>query len=253
MNKLLLVDGSNMVMRAGFGGKMEPERAVQIATGLISRAARQCQATHMVICMDSDAPSFRTKLLPEYKAHRTIDTAPFIRLAQETWMRAKWYVEECSGFEADDLICTIAHRCVSNTEVIILSNDSDLLTLSNEGARILKPENGGMFMFITESDICKKYGVASSALLTDLKAMTGEDGDNIPGVPGIGPKRATNLINKHGNLGMVILFGERPDACKYSKQVYECRVAAQLAFEVITLRKDVPLPPINPANCKIKI
>lgn len=252
MNRLLLVDGSNMVMRAGFGGKMEPERAVQIATGLIGRAVRQAQATHMVICMDSDGPSFRTQLLHEYKANRTIDTTPFIRLAQESWTRAGWYVEEWSGFEADDLICTIAHRSVNNAEVIILSNDSDLLTLSNEGARILKPENGGTFVFVTESDICKKFDIASSALLTDLKSMTGEKGDNVPGVPGMGPKRAADLINKHGNLGMVILGGAREDACKYSKQVYECRVAAQLAFEVISLRKDVPLPPINPANCRIK-
>ena len=252
MNTLLLVDGSNMAMRAAFGGKMEPERAIQIATGLIGRAIRQSQATHMVICMDSDGPSFRSKLLPTYKANRTIDTAPFIKLAQETWMRAKWYVEECSGFEADDLIVTIAHRALSHfANVVVLSNDSDLLILSNEGARILKPENGGTFLFLTESDICKKYNVASSVLLTDLKAMTGEKGDNVPGVPGIGEKRASDLISKYGNLGMVILAGSREETCKYSKQVWECRQAATLAFEVLTLRKDVPLPPINPTNCRI--
>lgn len=252
MNKLLLVDGSNIVMRAAFGGDIEPERAVQIATGLIGRAIKQVQATHMVICMDSEAPTWRKELYPQYKGDRTLDTSPWLRQAQESWMRAGWYVEECAGFEADDIIATIAGRSVQSSEVVALSNDSDILFLSSLGVRILKPVNGGTFMLLTESDICKKYEIKSSVFITDLKAMVGEKSDNVPGVPGIGPVRAAALLNKYGNLGMIIFSGERPDACKHSKQVYECRTAAQLAFELVTLRKDVPIPPIQPANCKIK-
>lgn len=252
MKRLLLVDGSNMVMRAAFGGAIEPEQAVQIATGLIGKAIRQVQATNMVICMDADAPSFRKQLLPTYKATRTTDTTPWLHQAQESWNRAKWYVVEWGGFEADDLIATLTARAVQNVEVVVLSNDSDLLTLSNDGAKILKPENGGTFAFLSESDICRKYDIASSALITDIKAMTGEKSDNVPGVPGIGPVRAAGLINKYGNLGMVIAAGASENACKYSKQVAECKDAAQLAFEVISLRKNVPLPGISPNNCMVK-
>jgi len=129
MNRLLLVDGSNMVMRAAFGGELTPADAVPIATGLIRRAARQVGASHLIVALDSSAPSWRKLEFPEYKANRTVDTDPWLRAAHEHWLRMGWYVEECAGFEADDVIASLALRAKPACPVTVLSNDSDLLTV----------------------------------------------------------------------------------------------------------------------------
>jgi DNA polymerase-1 len=252
MKKLLLVDGSNIVMRAAFGGDIEPDTAVNIATGLINRAARQVEASHLIIAMDANVPSWRKVEFPEYKADRTLDTSPWIRMAHEHWMRIGWYCEESAGFEADDVIATIADRAQRVSEVIALSNDSDILALADIGIKILRPENGGAFKLLHAMDVCAKYNLRFAGQLTDYKAMIGESSDNVPGVPGIGPKRASNLLRAHESLDEIIAWGGTPNACKFSKQVYECREVALTALRLVTLRKDAPIPQIQPANCLIK-
>jgi DNA polymerase I len=252
MKKLLLVDGSNIVMRAAFGGDIEPERSVVIATGLIHRAIRQSEASHLIVAMDADAPSWRKLEFPEYKADRTLDTSPWLHAAHESWLRLGWYIEECGGFEADDVIATIADRASKVSEVVAVSNDSDILALADIGIKILRPENGGTFKLFHAMDVCTKYKLRFAGQLTDYKAMTGESSDNVPGVPGIGPKRASDLLRAHDNLTEIISWGATQGACKYSKQVYECREAALLALRLVTLRKDAPISPIKPANCLIK-
>lgn len=256
MKKLLLVDGSNIVMRAAFGGDIEPERAVQIATGLIQRAIRQAEATHMVIAMDSSAPSWRKTEYPQYKADRTVDTSPWLSAAQAAWMYSGYYVEECAGFEADDIIATVASRVFVSSgnqmEVVIVSNDSDVLVLADYGFKILRPVNGGTFQLWNAADVARKYNLRFAGQLTDYKAMCGEKGDNLPGVPGVGPARASLLLRTHDNLNEIISWGATEGACKYSRQVYECRETALTAQRLVALRKDVPTPPIKPANCLIK-
>lgn len=252
MNKLLLVDGSNIVMRAAFGGDIEPERAVQIATGLIGRAIRQSQASHMVVAMDAKAPSWRKLEYPDYKANRTVDTTPWLDLAQQTWTRAGWWCEDCGGFEADDIIATITERALKICTVVIVSNDSDILSLAGPGVEILRPINGGMFSQWLTVDVTRKYNIPFVEQLPDFKAMCGESGDNVPGVPGIGPKRASVLLGKHARLADIIAAGALDGADKYERQVHECREAALTALRLVTLRKDVPIVPIKPANCVIK-
>lgn len=252
MKKLLLVDGSNIVMRAAFGGDIEPERACDIATGLINKAVRQIEASHLVIAMDANVPSWRKLEFPQYKADRTLDTSPWLEMAQAHWLRNGWYVEECGGFEADDIIATVAERASKISEVIALSNDSDILALADIGVKILRPENGGTFRLWHATDICKKYNLRFAGQLTDYKAMCGESSDNIPGVPGIGPKRASTLLRSHENLDEIISWGAGTNACKYSRQVYESREVALRAQHLVTLRKDAPIVPIKPADCLIK-
>lgn len=252
MKKLLLVDGSNIVMRAAFGGDIEPERAVQIATGLVERAIRQSEASHMIVAMDANVPSWRKLEYPDYKSNRTLDTSPWLHLAHGHWSRIGWYVEECGGFEADDVIATVADRAQKISEVVALSNDSDILALADIGVKILRPENGGTFRLWLATDVCAKYNLRFAGQLTDFKAMCGESGDNIPGVPGIGPVRASGLLRAHENLEGVISWGASTSACKYSRQVYESRDVALRAQRLVTLRKDAPIMPIKPNNCLLK-
>lgn len=125
--RLLIVDGSNVVMRAAFGGDVAPRQAVPVASGMIERAARECEATHLVVALDCPGePSWRRVFYPEYKANRTCETAEWITAAWREWSQAGWYVENQAGFEADDIIATVAVRARERAEVFIYSSDSDL-------------------------------------------------------------------------------------------------------------------------------
>jgi DNA polymerase I len=246
--KLLLVDGSNLVMRAAFGGDIPPAQAVPIASGLISRAGLQIEATHMVIALDANAPSWRKLAFPEYKAHRTVDTSPWLQAAREYWSRLGWRVVDLPGFEADDIIATIGRRSVCGCSIAILSNDSDLLPMTDIGIHVWKPTNGGQFSEVTAWDVCEKYALRSPAQLPHMKALTGEKGDNIPGVPGIGPVRAAQLLRDYGNLEKIIDAGAE-QKCRHSTTVFKSSDVARRALRLVSLSCDAPVAPITPNSC----
>ena len=247
---LLIIDGSNVVMRCAFGGDVAPEPAVRTATNMIERAGRELGASHLVVALDCPGtPSWRKLLFPDYKAHRTVDTYPWIEAAAKAWLRLGWWVEAVDGYEADDVIATVATRAGQRpgTVVQVLSGDSDLLPLMAEGAVIVKPENGGKFRILTPADVMEKYGV-ESARLPQLKALTGEAGDNVPGVQGIGPVRALALLNAHADVEGVIAAGLR-QACKFSAKVAAAAEVARLSLKLVTLYREVPIVPIQPSGC----
>lgn len=250
---LLLVDGSNLVMRAAFGGDIEPRVAVPVATGLIKRAADICGATHLVIALDvPGVASWRKQKLPAYKAHRTRDTAAWFIAAHAEWSDTRkhhWYVEGVEAFEADDVIATLALRAKGRGEVFICSGDSDLLPLTAQGFTVLKPENGGKFKPMHAADVCARYQIAAPELLRDLKALMGESGDNIPGVPGIGPAKAAKLLAEFKTFAGVI---EAAKSCATTDlmKVAQHRAAAELAYELVGLRTDAPILPLKPSDCR---
>lgn len=248
MTRLVLIDGSNLVMRAGFGGQVPPDEAARIATGMIRRAATQAEASHLIIAVDSSEPSWRKREFPAYKENRQTDTKPWVRAGHEQWLRAGWMVEECAGYEADDVIATIANRAKAVCRVTIVSNDSDLLTLTASGAEILKPINGGTFHFVTKAEVCIKYDIPAAELLTDFKAMVGETGDNVPGVPGIGPAKASKLLNTYGPLETILAAGAE-NRCKDSARVSQHKATVQMAFKLVSLSFDAPILPIKPSEC----
>lgn len=252
--RLLIVDGSNVVMRAAFGGDVAPAQSVPTATRMIERAAMEFEATHLIVALDTPGvPTWRTELLPTYKANRTRDTAPWLTAAWADWTRMGWWVETFAGFEADDLIATMATRIKSKGRgyVMVMSNDSDVLPLTELDVEVLKPVGGGRLQVMTAADVCAKYGIHSPFDLVDLKAMTGEPGDNIPGVPGIGDVRAKQLLDVHFDLESVIAAGAAANACKHSALVAKHAEVARLAKRVIRLNDAAPIPPVQPGACKL--
>ena len=253
MNRLFIVDGSNVIMRCALGGDIEPAHAVNIASNMVRRVVREYEASHVVIAMDFPGlPSWRKKLYPEYKAHRTTDTAPWLNAAAEKWVEFGWWVEAIPGYEADDIIATLATRAGERpgTAVSVLSGDSDLLPLLENGVEIVKPIDGGKFMPVQAADALAKYGVASLRQIVDLKAMAGEAGDNVPGVDGVGKVRAQNLLSAYANLEGVIAAGLR-NTCKYSIKVAGAAEVARLSQRLVTLMRNVPLGPIAPTACAV--
>ena len=249
--RLFIVDGSNVVMRCALGGDIAPEPAVKTATNMIYRAAREFEATHLVVALDCPGvPSWRKALYPEYKAGRERDTTPWLQAAGIAWFREGWWVEAVNGWEADDVIATVALRAKPRGAVLVLSGDSDVLPLTSDGIEVVKPLNGGRFATVRDPDVCAMYGLSQAAQLVDYKAMTGESGDNVPGVDGIGPVRAAALLRTYASLEAVIAAGQL-NACKHSMQVAAAAETARLALKLVTLVRSVPVVPITPSGCAI--
>lgn len=249
--KLLLVDGSNLVMRCAFGGDVPPVPSVKTATNMIERVAREHAATHLVVALDCPGvPNWRKQLYPDYKANRTRDTSDWLTEANAQWCQRGWWVEAVPGYEADDILATVALRAKARAEVVVVSGDSDVLPLLADGVQILKPLNGGKFEAMGREGVCTRYGISRLAQLTDLKALTGETGDNVPGVAGIGPVRAAQLLAAHQDLDGVIAAG-LANACKHSAKVAAVADTVRLARRLVTLATDVPVVPIQPSGCAL--
>jgi DNA polymerase-1 len=242
-------------MRCAFGGDIEPARSTPNAISLIERAARELGATHLVVALDyTDAPSWRKVEFPDYKGHRTRDTSPWLIEGAAQMSARGWRVEMAAGFEADDVIATIALRSRGRAGVVVLSNDSDLLTLTahpRSAITVARPIAGGAFQMMAGADVCAKYRIPAARLLPDFKAMVGESGDNVPGVPGIGPKKAAALLHKLGDLEAIILAGSG-GYNRESSLVAEHADTARRAFRLVSLRTDVPIPPITPPSCSLR-
>jgi DNA polymerase-1 len=158
-------------------------------------------------------------------------------------------VVRVAGYEADDDIATVALR--SRAPVIVLSNDSDMFPLTVDGVEVLRPLTGGAFQSFRAADVCEKYQIPAAHLLYDFKAMVGEAGDNIPGVPGIGAKRAAELLRKFGSLDEIIHAG-KGGFNKHSELVAQHERAARFALRLVSLRADAPVPPITPSSCALR-
>lgn len=201
---LLLVDGTNVVMRCASIASFPPDEAVQVAVNIIRRAVRTIGAEHLVVAFDASG-SLRRAVYPPYKADRTTDTAPWIAKAMAALDEASIYHTRADGFEADDVIATLVSRVSGREPVAILSGDSDLLVLASETVtvwRFDKRAAGGIEPFTSEQ-VCEKYGIPTPQHLTLYKALVGEPGDNVPGVPNIGVVRARKLIAEFGELHLM--------------------------------------------------
>lgn len=255
--KMLLVDGANIVMRCAFGGDVEVERAVQVATGMLARAVLALRPTHGIVAFDpywSKAQTWRKALYADYKGHRTLDTTPFLLRAGMEWEQRGWYCVGREGFEADDIIATLATRLRDRCDVVILSNDSDLLALAGQGVTIARPETGGTFKMFNAGDVALKYELQHARQLPDYKALVGETSDNVPGVIGIGAKKASALLAAFPTIEAIIVAhieGKGGKLAKEVRRVYEQGDVVALAKRLVTLRDDVPVPPVPPSKCAI--
>ena len=216
MSRLLLLDGHSLAYRAFFALPAENfststgqhTNAVYGFTSMLINVLRDEQPTHVGVAFDVSRQTFRTEEYAEYKAGRSATPTEFqgqISLLHEVLDALKIPFVEVEGYEADDVIATLTTQAVDKgMEVLICSGDRDTLQLVSDKVTVLYPVRGVSDLArMTPEAVETKYGVGPDHY-SDLAALVGESSDNLPGVPGVGPKTAAKWINQYGNLTGVV-------------------------------------------------
>lgn len=208
---------------------------------LANPAARRDGPTHICIVFDPHGATFRHAIYPEYKSHRNEipwelkSQYEFVKLAAKCMSLPTC---EINGYEADDVIATLARMIVNaGGKVTIVSGDKDLCQLMRPSIRILDPHS---FCFRTEHDIEGQFGVRPSKL-ADVLALMGDAADNVPGVPGIGVKTAARLINEYGCLEALLAHIDSVTPARIRQRLKDNTHLARLSRQLVELDDMVPI------------
>ncbi|WP_034714187.1 DNA polymerase I [Intrasporangium chromatireducens] len=216
MSRLLLLDGHSLAYRAFFALPAENfstttgqhTNAVYGFTSMLINVLRDEQPTHVAVAFDLSRQTFRTEQYAEYKAGRATTPDEFkgqVSLLHEVLDALRIRYVELEGYEADDIIATITSQARDQgLEVLICSGDRDTFQLVSDATTVLYPVRGvSELSRMTPAAVESKYGVPP-ARYSDLAALVGETSDNLPGVPGVGPKTAAKWINQFGDLAGIV-------------------------------------------------
>ncbi|HHB76900.1 MAG TPA: DNA polymerase I [Desulfobulbus sp.] len=241
MREVYLVDGSAYIYRAYHAirplsnSSGLPTHAVYGFTTILRRILREKKPECLAVAWDTRGPVFRHRLYPEYKANRPpmpddlVPQIPYIHKIVDAYNILSMEHEDK---EADDLIAA-AVRCLTgdNCRVVIVSGDKDLLQLVSKNVSLWDPMNDKL---MDEEKVEEKYGVRPVQLL-DYLALTGDSADNIPGVPGIGPKTAQKLIAAYGTLEGLYVAIDELKASKMKERLIAHRDDAFLSRDLVRL------------------
>ncbi|MFM9853765.1 MAG: DNA polymerase I [Sphingomonadaceae bacterium] len=252
-NHLYLIDGSGYIFRAYHrlppltNVRGEPVGAVYGYTTMLWKLAEALHKadgpTHMAVILDASGKSFRNDIYPEYKAHRPpapedlVPQFPMIRDATRAFSLP--CIEE-KGLEADDIIASYALAAVrEGWKVTIVSSDKDLMQLIDPG-KIDMLDTMKNIRLGPEA-VVEKFGVGPEKL-GDVLALMGDSADNVPGVPGIGPKTATKLMLEFGSLEGVLGAAAAMKPSKMRDNLISFAEQARLSRVLVTLKDDAALP-----------
>lgn len=247
--QFLILDGHSLAYRAFHALPVENfatssgqhTNAVYGFVSMLVNVLKDRQPTHLVVAFDVSRETFRSARYPEYKATRAKTPPEFkgqVELIKQVLEALNIPVVTADGFEADDILCTLANSC--DIPVNIISGDRDSFQLVTERVTILYPRKGMSDLAImTPAAVSEKYGVPPERY-RDLAAMVGESSDNLPGVPGVGPKTAAKWITQYGGLTEILDVAD-----EISGKVGEALRAhvdqVKLNFELNRLVDDAPV------------
>ncbi len=219
--RLLLLDGHSLAYRAFFALPVEnfststgqTTNAVYGFTSMLINVLRDEQPTHIGVAFDKSRQTFRLAEYPEYKAKRNKTPDEFksqLPLIQEVLDALRIRHLELEGYEADDIIATLTTEALAEGfEVLVLTGDRDSLQLVTEHSTVLYPMRGVSDLArMTPEAVETKYGVPPHRY-PEIAALVGEDSDNLPGVPGVGPKTAAKWISEYDGLDNVIAHADQ--------------------------------------------
>lgn len=249
--RLIIIDANSLLYRAFYAlpsltsKNGQPTSAVYGFLLILFKAIKDLKANYIAACFDTPAPTFRHQEFKDYKAQRPKtpeDITVQIPLMKEVLQAFRIPVFEKDGFEADDLVATIAKKAKKDAQVYILSGDLDNLQLVNEAIKLYTLGKGIKESVLYDKQrVIERFGIEPSQM-NDFKALTGDASDNIPGVPGIGKKTASELIKKYGSIknlydeistDTAVLKPKVKEALKNNKE------SAFLSLQLVKTKNDV--------------
>lgn len=243
-HRLVLIDGNAILHRAyhALPPLTAPDGSVVNAVyGFVSiliKIFNDLKPTYMAVAFDRPEPTFRKKLYTDYQAKRPemdSDLVTQIPKVQDMVRAFGIPIYDKAGFEADDVIGTLVKQ--ANMEVIIVTGDKDILQLVDDekGVKVFMPTKGlSEGKLYGEAEVVERMGVTPKQI-PDLKALMGDSSDNYPGVAGIGPKTAVDLITRYGNIDTLY----KSDGL--TEKLVQGRENAFLSKDLATIRIDVPV------------
>ena len=253
---LFLVDGSGYIFRAYHALPPLTRKSDGLPVGAVSgfcnmlwkllSEARDTSVgvtpTHFAVIFDYSSKTFRNELYPEYKANRSAppeDLVPQFAVIREATRAFDLPCIEMEGFEADDLIATYARLArEAGADVTVISSDKDLMQLVGPQVSMydsMKDRQIGV------PEVIEKWGVPPEKMI-DLQALTGDSVDNVPGIPGIGPKTAAQLIEEFGDLDALLERAGEIKQTKRRENIIEFADKARISRELVRLKDDVEVP-----------
>src|SRR5258708_5963665 len=201
--------------------------------------------THLAVVFDVSERTFRTEMYPDYKAHRPDppdDLRPQFPLIREAVRAFDLPCIEMQGYEADDLIATYSREaCEAGATVTIVASDKDLMQLVNDSVVMYDTMKDRR---IGRAEVIEKFGVPPEKVI-EVQALIGDSTDNVPGVPGIGPKTAAQLITEYGDLETLLARAGEIKQEKRRQSLIDNAKLALLSKKLVTLddkvELDVPL------------
>lgn len=250
--RLFLIDGAAVAYRAYFARIKNPAMNSQNMNtsaplgfmNTLLMILKKEKPDYFAVVFDSREPTFRHKMYKEYKANREempedlSKSFPYIEKLVKA-MNIPTLVKP--GFEADDIIGTLVEKAKKEKiDTVIVSGDKDFMQLIGPAVKMFKPKWPDDWAMADEKDVLEKFGVKPSQVI-DVLALMGDSSDNVPGVPGIGEKTASTLIQEYGSFDNLFKNIDKIEKPKLKETLQKNRPLADISRELVTIHCEVPL------------
>lgn len=251
MDKLFLIDAYALIYRSYYAFINAPRinsKGMNTSTimgfcNTLNEVLTKEKPTHLAVAFDH-GKTFRHEAFPAYKAQRE-ETPEDIRLAvpiiKDILSAYHIPILQVDGFEADDIIGTIAHKAdLEGIDTFMVTPDKDYAQLVTDRVKMYRPRHGGGYEVMGPKEVCEKYGIASTAQVIDLLGLMGDSADNFPGCPGVGEKTAAKLINQFGSIDALLSSTDQLKG-KMKEKVEGAVEDIKMSKYLATIRQDVPV------------
>lgn len=253
MDKLFLLDAYALIYRAYYAFIKNPRinskgmntSAVMGFVNTINDVITREQPTYIGVAFDPSGPTFRHEMYPEYKAQREAcpeDIKKSVPIIKDILHAMRIPVLEMSGYEADDVIGTLAKKAgeMGNIDTYMITPDKDYGQLVEENIRMYRPRFGGGYEVMGPKEVMEKYDISSPLQVIDLLGLMGDASDNIPGCPGVGEKTAIKLISEFGSIEQLLASTDKLKGA-IKKKVEENTKMIEFSKFLATIKTDVPI------------
>lgn len=251
--KLFLLDAYALIYRAHFAFTKNPRinskgmntSVVFGFTNTLLEVLQKQKPTHIAVAFDTAGPTFRDELFEDYKATRQEtpeDIRTGIPIVKDIIRGFNIPILEMEGYEADDIIGTIAKKAVADGfEVFMMTPDKDFGQIVEEHIKLYKPAYmGNSVDILGPKEVCEKWDIKEVSQVIDMLGLQGDTSDNIPGIPGVGPKTAAELLKQYGTVENVVAHAAELKG-KLKERVAEFGQQALLSKQLATIKTDVPI------------